>query len=292
MNPVKLALARVLYATGVSAGLLRLGRVALGRHVRAVNYHDVPPSGAAGFEKQLRFFQRHFHNVGRSELEELMSGHASPGRAGLILSFDDGLRSHAEVVAPLLEKYGFTGWFMIPVDFVGAAVEEQGAYAAEHHIHFEAAYPDPRVAMTWSQLRELERNHVIGCHSMSHRRLESSLSSEDLGHEIRASREALEEKLAGPVDVFAWVGGEEWSYSAEAAQIIRDVGYKWSFMTNNAVIDSRTDTLQLQRSNLESDNPASVVRLQLSGLMDLMYTAKRRRVNRLTAAPSSQHRSL
>ena len=106
---------------------------------------------------------------------------------------------------------------------------------------------------------------------------------------IRASRGLLEEKLAGPVDVFAWVGGEEWSYSAEAAQIIRDVGYKWSFMTNSAVIHARTDALQLQRSNLESDNPASVVRLQLSGLMDLMYAAKRRRVNRLTAAPSSQH---
>ncbi|MCH7709294.1 MAG: hypothetical protein IH884_12460, partial [Myxococcales bacterium] len=76
------------------------------------------------------------------------------------------------------------------------------------------------------------------------------------------------------------------------AEPVRDVGYKWCFMTNSAVISSRTNPLQLQRANLESDDPPPIVRIQLSGLMDLMYAAKRRRVNRITAAPPSQVRSV
>jgi hypothetical protein len=54
-------------------------------------------------------------------------------------------------------------------------------------------------------------------------------------------------------------------------------------MTNNFVNRPDTHPLQLQRTNIESENPLWLVKFQLSGLMDLLYLGKRRRVNRLTA---------
>lgn len=83
------------------------------------------------------------------------------------------------------------------------------------------------------------------------------------------------------MDTFCWVGGEEPSYHAGAAALIRE-GYALSFMTNTAVIRPHTSPWQLQRANVEAQDPLWLVRFQLSGLMDLAYAGKRRRVNRLT----------
>src|SRR5262245_51829903 len=90
-----------------------------GRMLRAVNYHRTPAHRAADLRRHLEFFRRHYANVGPAELEAFLSSGAwAQGRPGLILTFDDGYRDNAIVAAPLLEEFGFTGWFMIPSDLV------------------------------------------------------------------------------------------------------------------------------------------------------------------------------
>ena len=92
----------------------------------------------------------------------------------------------------------------------------------------------------------------------------------------------MEKALGCEVPVFCWVGGEEESYSRAAAQLINRAGFGYSFMTNSAVIRPATDSLQLQRTNVEAVYPLWLVRFQLSGFMDLLYMGKRSMVNRLT----------
>jgi hypothetical protein len=65
--------------------------------------------------------------------------------------------------------------------------------------------------------------------------------------------------------------------------LIRAAGFRVSFMTNHAPIRRDTSLLQLQRSNIEGGDPLWLARFQLSGAMDVMYTRKRWRVNRLTS---------
>ena len=125
---------------------------------------------------------------------------------------------------------------------------------------------------------------MIGCHTFSHRRLTAALTPEDLALEIGAAKRALEEGLGCSIPVFAWVGGEEETYSAAAAEAIRRAGFRVSFMTNSAPIRPGADLLQLQRTNVEASDPPALVDLSLSGFFDAWYAAKRRRVNRLTAA--------
>lgn len=285
VDPRKALLARVFQASGLNH-LLSFARRGLGgAHARAVNYHDIGPDMVDGFEEQLRFYREHFVDVGRVELESLLRGEWRGARPGLLVTFDDGLRSHAEHAAPLLERYGFTGWFFVPTEFVDAPVAEQRAFAEAHQI---VAYPGSgaggRVAMSWEEIRDLaDRGHVIGCHTRHHVRLGAELGASVLDDEVFVSKARLEEKLGRPVDVFCWVGGEEWSYSREAAEAIRRAGFRVSFMTNNAPIRPGTDPLQIQRTNIEAWFPLDVVRFQMNGVLDWLYMPKRRRVNALTA---------
>ena len=251
---------------------------------RALNYHDVPVRLAGAFEAQLGYFARHFVSVGPSELAELQSGRWPHPKPGLLLTFDDGLRSHAEVVAPLLEKYGFSGWFNVPVGFVDAKPAEQKAFARSHRIGFRASdCPEDRIAMSWAELRRLDGSHTICCHTWNHRRLSAELTPVELELEIGEAKRRLEAELGHQVRGFAWVGGEEWAYSRAAADRIRAAGFELSFMTNNAVVRPHAELLQVQRTNVEADFDPAFVRFCLSGFYDLLYLRKRRRVNRLTA---------
>jgi peptidoglycan/xylan/chitin deacetylase (PgdA/CDA1 family) len=286
VGSLKQRLADAFDAAGLNRALLAAQSLALRPYVRAVNYHDVPPSLAGAFEDQLRDYAARFEPVGPDELRALLSGRWRHRRPGILLTFDDGLRSHADVVAPLLERYGFPGWFMVPVDFVATPSSEQAAFARAHRIHANPEHwgGDGRIAMTWEDVRRMDGSHVIACHTRSHCRLSSSLGDADLEREIAGAKRLLEHELGHAVDTFAWVGGEEESYSASAARAIREAGFTWSFMTNNAPIRPHTDPLQLQRSNVEASFAMALVRFTLSGVYDLLYLAKRARVNRLTSA--------
>jgi len=284
VNPKKYKLARVVRSVRGDRVLMALERLVKGPYVRAVNYHDVPPNMAFAFEYQLRFYSRHFISVDYAALDRLQSGDWSASKPGLILSFDDGTRSHAEVVAPLLEKYGFTGWFMVPGGLLDTPPAAQTEYAREHSIaHAGFDYGDERIAMTWDELRSLSRRHIIGSHTWDHSRLVEGLGAREIEDQVVRAKSRLEERLGVPVSIFAWVGGEEVSYSRSAASAIVAAGHTYSFMTNHQVIRQRTPPHQLQRSNIEASDPEAIMRFQLTGLMDILYTAKRRRVNRVTS---------
>jgi peptidoglycan/xylan/chitin deacetylase (PgdA/CDA1 family) len=258
-------------------------RAFLAPFIRAVNYHDVPPFQAEAFEAQLIYFKQNFEVVGPAGLNLMASGQWGQRRPGLILSFDDGLRSHADVVAPLLERHGLTGWFMVPGGFIDAPPEKQALYAQESTIeYYEHDYGDPRIAMTWADIGRMAELHEIGCHTWSHTRLVDTLSEDDLDFEILNAKRRLEVALGRPVSTFCWVGGEEFTYSQSAARAIARAGFRFSFMSNNQVIRPSANLLQLQRTNIEARNPEKIVRFQLSGAMDLMYWPKRKRVNRVT----------
>lgn len=270
-NRIKRASAVVFDRVGINRLGFGIQKVFLSPFIRAVNYHIVSCEDAASFEQHLRYYRDRFVSVDRQVLDRfLANGEWAHSKPGLLLSFDDGHRTHFEVAAPLLEKYGFTGWFFIPIGLMDLA--EGPAELAE-----ESADD----VLTRDHLGYLDEHHILGSHSETHCRLGAGVPSERLTAEIVGSKKHMEELLRHNVDIFCWVGGEEVSYSSKAARLIRE-NYSMSFMTNNAVIRRSANPLQLQRTNIEAADPLALVRFQLSGLMDIFYTAKRRRVNELT----------
>lgn len=271
LNRLKRKAAAGLDLLGFNAAGFAVQKLLLSPFVRAVNYHDVTPQFAKNFETHLQFYSKHFVNVAEADLRGFLNGKPWPhSKPGLLLSFDDGLASHIEIVAPLLEKYGFTGWFFVPAE----RVTSRKALGLREEITDERR-------LNIDDLRKLDQNHVIGSHTTTHCRLSEDLDQQTLSFEITKSKSLLEDALQHEVNIFCWVGGEEFTYSKAAADLIKE-GYDLSFMTNNAVVRPKANPLQIQRTNIEAENPLSLVRFQLAGFLDVIYSPKRRRVNSLT----------
>lgn len=276
-----------LEVTRLTGALLTAQRMAhAGAYVRVVNYHATPFRDRESLRSQLGFFRNRFSAVSHADLGRLLeTGRWEQPKPGLIVSFDDGLRSNFDVAAPILEEFGFRGWFFAPTGFVSCPPEAQAAFARQARIAVaEEDLSAGRIAMTWEEVRDLAaRGHVVGCHTQSHVRLGAELGEALLEEEIVGGKAELERRLGRPVDTFCWVGGEESSYSAEAAAWVRRAGFRFAFMTLHAPVVRGTSPLQIQRTNVEAGWPVGWAAFQVCGLLDLLYTRKRGRVVRLTA---------
>lgn len=222
--------------------------------IRVINYHRTPDSELETFKKQIEFYSKYFENIDYLDFEKFMNGEKKLEKPGVILSFDDGLLNNYQNAAKILEEYHFTGWF-----FVSTGLHE-GKY------------------MSYSDMKDLlQRNHVIGCHTYTHHRMDEQDTDELLNKEIIVAKEDLEKAIDHKVDIFCWCGGEENTYTKKANQKIQEV-YKWAFMTNSELVTSKTDHHFLERTNVEARWSLSLMKFQLSGIMDYLYKGKRDRV--------------
>jgi len=279
-SPIKRGVATLLDRIGVASLIFALQRSLLSPFIRVVYYHDVQPAFAAEFSSQLALLKRRFVPVAKAELDRFLCQGVWPhDRPGIIVTFDDGLRSHYEVAAPILEKLGFQGWFFVPVDLVTLPSGEQPEAALRHDVlHDCDTTRDPRVFMTAQQLAALSERHIVGCHTATHVRLSKEVTESQLVAQLDRAKQRLEAILGGrKVDAFSWVGGEEWAYSASAARVVARL-FDYAFTTNSCVATAGTSRLNIARTHMEAFFPASLARLQLSGMMDLYYRAKRRRL--------------
>jgi peptidoglycan/xylan/chitin deacetylase (PgdA/CDA1 family) len=268
--------------------LLRADLAARGpRSVIAVNYHGTPASLAPALERHFAFYREHFQCLGEDDLLRFLRGETSLSRPGVVISFDDGLRDNASVAAPLLEKYGLVGWFMIPGRFVDEPEATQDAYFKEHirpSPTLEHPAGVPARAMTWPGVRTLaERGHVIACHTWSHVPLGPSVSAELVEDEVVRARARLEERIGRPVRSFCWVRGQVGDYSALAHRAVQRT-YDLAFMTMSRVIEPSTDPLALHRFNVEASFPLPVVRFQISRLNEQAFAKRRRAVEAVIRA--------
>ena len=280
VNRVKRSAAAWMDRLGAASLSFALQRSMLAPFIRVLYYHDVPAMLASEFARQLTSFKQSFVPASKADLDRLLIEGVWPhDRPGIILTFDDGLRSHAEVVAPLLDRLGFQGWFFVPTDLVTLAPSEQPAAALRHSVlHDCDTASDPRVFMSERQLVALSECHIVGCHTATHVRLSRELSGSELRKELHDSKQRLEAILGRSVDAFSWVGGEEWAYSEAAAKVVADL-FDYAFTTNTCIARPGSSRLNIDRTHVEASFSPSLVRLQLSGMMDLYYRSKRRRLN-------------
>ena len=221
----------------------------------------------------------------KKELDNFLNCNAwNKPKPGLIISFDDGVRTNFEYARPILEKYNFTGWFFVPTGFIECSVNDQHQYAIDNRILIEHQFNKfERLAMSWDEVKELSENeHVIGSHTSSHCRMFNEIDRVKLAYEIVNSKKVLEERLCKVITSFCWVGGEEYTYTSGAAEEIKRANYKFSFMTNSNIILAKNSALHLDRTNIESSWSKEIIYFQLSGFMDLFYYRKRKRIHKLT----------
>lgn len=271
-----------MYYLGLSYLSFRISLLIYGRkHIRIVNYHDTASINNKLFEKHLRFYKQYYEDVNFADLESFLHKKEwKKQRPGLIISFDDGLRSNYDQAVPLLRKWGFTGWFCIAPAFTECRAEQQEGFSHTNRINFLESYADSRIAMSWNELNLLRKEgHVIVNHTMHHHRMSEADTNGQLATEIVDSNKKIEQNMNFAPRIFCWVGGEEYAYTLAAFRQIKS-NFGYAFMTNSYPVFQQANPYLLNRTNIETNNPLSLALFQLSGVIDILYYKKRTRLSK------------
>ncbi len=139
-------------------------------------YHEIMPESnyaycvtSEAFAEQLRLFDA---------LRRAKS-------LGIKITFDDGEQSQLHNALPLLAEYGFKATYFVTPGLIGTAAKFLG----------------------WNDLRALQAaRHSVQSHGWSHKFL-TFCSEEELTHELRASKQSLEDNLGSAVEEISVPGG-------------------------------------------------------------------------------------
>lgn len=156
----------------------------LDRAMTPVMYHYVRPAAPglprfpylalADFERQLDHFGKTFGFVGRAGFEAWVAG--GPAPEGVLLTFDDGLRDHAEFVLPVLRRRGLFGLFYVPSGPI-----RTGGILDVHKVHLALGRIGGEAALHWL----LER----------HPELEPDLARSGAGHYAAQSSDEATKRI-------------------------------------------------------------------------------------------------
>ena len=143
------------------------------------------------------------------------------GRPAVALTFDDGYADNHEYVLPVLRKYGNPPATV----FLTAGLIDRDPQVCER---FRVLRGTPVEALEWPQVRELLAAGVeIGAHTYSHPNL-IRLDQAAANHELRRSKELIEDRIGIAVDLFAYPFGKpNRHFNARTMEAVRDTGYRY-----------------------------------------------------------------
>lgn len=198
--------------------------------IRAVNFHNTSKAQAAQYEKQLAEYSKVFAPVTAADLDQyITTGEWHKSKPGLIVSVFEGYRNSYDVLLPLIEKYGFVGWFWMITGFLNTPIADQQNYADHHDIDMLThEYADHRYALTWEELKQIDKKHVIASHTRSHTLL-SALPPDVQREEVIGAQEDFRKNLGHPVRHFVSLTGPAFGENVAIDKLIREAGYDTVF---------------------------------------------------------------
>ena len=199
-------------------------------------------SEAAFLEQLRRVREDSYNTLDTKEIEESVRNTSQTGKQ-VMLTFDDGHKSHLTYVLPALKKYGMHGIFFISAGLVGKGD-----------------------LLDWDGVKELKREGMeIGSHGLNHISL-SDLSDEEVRYEMAESKKMIEDKLG---DVVAGFSVPKGFYQARMSCIAREVGYKYLFTSNFGLNGEGEELFALKRMALKTAMSNSDFEKMLNGKLGL-----------------------
>ena len=198
--------------------------------LRVVNFHSTPRSRDLEYREQIARLGKSFSAVTEADLDRyLATGQWHKAKPGVIPAIYEGYRNGYDVIVPLLEEFGLIGWFFVITDFLKTPPPEQLTFARAHDIGIETVeYPDGRYALSWNELREISRRHVVASHARSHVLL-TALDQAARESEVLGSQHDFKEHLGRPVRTFVSYGGPEYGVYPATDKLIDQAGYQFVF---------------------------------------------------------------
>jgi peptidoglycan/xylan/chitin deacetylase (PgdA/CDA1 family)/predicted ATP-grasp superfamily ATP-dependent carboligase len=227
--------------------------------LRILFYHRVSDERDDDAVPPLRFREQMdcLHEEGYSALDiaetyRLLKAGELPPRT-IALSFDDGYQDVADVALPVLSEHGFRATvFIVPGAIDGTA-------------SFRWYRRQPPL-LGWDEIVRLDREGRLRfeAHSVTHANL-TILSAEAAGSEIRGSKVALERRLARPVDVFSYPGGD---FTAREERLVAEAGYRLAVSCEPGINLVGSNPFALFRQAVEPRDSMLDFRAKLAGAHD------------------------
>ncbi|TNC72222.1 polysaccharide deacetylase family protein [Rubellimicrobium roseum] len=203
-----------------------------GRVLRVVNFHATPSWRRDEYRRQFETYARLFAPITPRNFGTAFDGTWAEARPGLMPVLFEGFRDNVDVMVPVLEEFGFAGWFFVPSAFPAVGAQVQRSFAAAHMLHLPKRdeYPGERVVMTWDEARDLAgRGHGFACHSRSHFDLQPDTPDHVLWDEIHTAATEMRAGLEQAVEIFCWLHGAEAGVNPRADAMLTEAGFRYLF---------------------------------------------------------------
>jgi peptidoglycan/xylan/chitin deacetylase (PgdA/CDA1 family) len=214
---------------------------------------------ASEFRAQMEALRRLYRTVPIPAVIEA----AAEGSTGMAaVTFDDGYRDCYEQAFPILTELSIPFSVFVTTGFV-----ESG------HWNFSAEY-SMLPALSWQQIREMQRHGVtIGCHTHDHRRW-SSQSTDYLRRDLRTSKQIIEDRIGSPVTSFAYPYGQPHDFDERAGELLREAGFRLAFTTLHTTFRHCPDLFRIPRLSINADDTLEEFDQHLSGKRDVLAMAE------------------
>ena len=190
-----------------------------------LNYHAVSPTWPASLSVEPESLERHLSIVAKRRYQPVTAAALlNPQRARtLTVTFDDGYESVFRLAFPVLASLGVVATVFVVTKFVGSS--EPMAWPGIDHWR-GTPHEGELISLNWDQVAYLaDAGWEIGSHTYSHPDL-TELSQEDLRHQLRSSRECIEERIGRPCISLAYPYG---AHDDRVTRAACDAGYQIAF---------------------------------------------------------------
>lgn len=221
-----------------------------------VNYHSTPKKFSANFERQVKYFKRHFNIISPLELENFFySEKFETDKCSLLFTFDDGLKNNLNAVN-ILEKYQVSAMFFVVPEFIDTPANKQKKYYLQNIrpvINYNIDNEDEDfTALSWEELRQLiSKGHKIGAHTLTHTLIASKSDIKNSTNEILDCKKIIEKETNSEVNSFCSINNTSVSIGKTEKELIKE-GYKFHFTTFPGLNQINKNPLLIKRRNIES----------------------------------------
>lgn len=218
--------------------------------VRFPYYHHVFDDEKLGFDRQIRYLKRFGDFISIDEACSIIGGTEPIDGRFFCLSFDDGFRCCYSNMMEICVDLAIPVIIYLPTNMIGLDSNCNGD--AEKILQF---YPDkPKLIpfLSWEQCKEMLPHRItFGSHTCSHAHL-AQLSESEIIHELKQSKEVIEQQLNTPCYHFAcpW-GRTHIDFSPEPTlSIAKQIGYLSFATTNRGAMRKDDNPYLLKRDHL------------------------------------------
>jgi len=242
---------------------------------------------ADNFEKQIRFYKKHFNFCCP---EEFFEGKCAKG-INVFITFDDGYKDNYDIALPILKKYKAAVVFFITTNFIGSnnwlwhdqvrylvAIGKINVDEAEYQLKrmnqdfpVDGAFKNKvetlfqkaprRLMMNWGEVKQLASNgFLIGAHTANHKVL-SSLDKNEQQDEIERSLNAINQNLSIQSVHFAFPNG---LYNQSTLDTLSSNKIKYAYTTISGFNQTKNNSkMRLKRIGINASDTIGVILLKL-----------------------------